>query len=235
MSVPWTGWLLHLCLHRTGSGKSQHLDDNADLSCSAHILTGTISFRLPPFGKTIRHHRRLPTPYPVPTVHKARPSHHVSSRRISRTHHSLVQSSRLDQPLFPCRPRSALLELLHLGWWPRTRLIPSRACARHAGTVGHDPPGQYVDSVCSTPCILLLLLHACHRGHNLPILVWFHSYHGYGRLFIAEALGVFVFQWIVRHMGVNSLAPTSSNSCSGSSATCQALSRGCLITFREPG
>lgn len=43
---------------------------------------------------------------------------------------------------------------------------------------------------------------------TVPVLVWFHSHHGYGRLFVAEALGVFVFQRIVRNMGVNTLRAT---------------------------
>lgn len=42
----------------------------------------------------------------------------------------------------------------------------------------------------------------------VPVLVWFHSHHGYGRLFVAEAPGVFVFQRIVRNMGVNTLRAT---------------------------
>lgn len=90
LSVLWTGWLLFLCLHRTGSGKPQHFHYNADLSCSAHVLTGTISYRLPPFGKTIRHYWRLPIPYPVPTGHKALQPHRVGSGRISRTYQSLA-------------------------------------------------------------------------------------------------------------------------------------------------
>lgn len=99
LSVLWTGWLLFLCPHRTGSGKPQHFHYNADLSCSAHVLTGTISYRLPPFGKTIRHYWRLPIPYPVPTGHKALQPHRVGSGRISRTYQSLAQSPRLDQLL----------------------------------------------------------------------------------------------------------------------------------------
>ncbi|KAJ6438083.1 hypothetical protein O9K51_08672 [Purpureocillium lavendulum] len=42
----------------------------------------------------------------------------------------------------------------------------------------------------------------------IPILAWFHSHRGYGRLFVAESLGVFVFQRIVRNLGVKTLRAT---------------------------
>lgn len=166
LCVLWTGWLLFLCLHRTGNGKPQTCHYSADLSCSTHVLNGTLSYRLPPFGKTIRHYWRLPIPYPVPTGHKALQPHRVGSGHISRTHQSLAQRPRLDQLLIPCHPRSALSELLHPGWWPGSCRITSRAPARHSGTVGHDPPVRYFDSGCPTACVPRLLLHACHRGHG---------------------------------------------------------------------